>query len=116
MYGGPYFCVEGSRKCIFCIRSLKNAIFLVLGVSKIYFCIEGLKINDFWYWGSRKCIFVYEGLKITNIWYWEYRKSNFLVYGGGHENSQNVIPFPHLNSKVRFVCNVTLSYFTLVQF
>ena len=88
---------------IFVWRSLKNAFlyqesqkchFLVFWVSKIYFCIEGLKINDFWYWGSRKCIFEYKGLKITNIWYWEYRKSNFLVYGGGHENSQNVIPFP----------------------
>ena len=111
----PIFCVEGSRKCISLYQGYQKCHFLVLGSRKCIYVYEGLKITNFWYWGSRKCIFVYEGLKINNIWYWEYRKSNFLVYGGVTKIRKMSYPSPHLNNKVRFVCNVTLSYFTLVQ-
>ena len=70
-------------------------IFGIGGLENAFLYMKVLKLPIFGIGSIEKAIFWYM-VGVTKI-----RKMSY--------------PSPHLNNKVRFVCNVTLSYFTLVQ-
>ena len=91
----PFFWYWGFRKYIFVQKVLKLTIFGIGGLENAFLYMKVLKLPIFGIGSIEKAIFWYM-VGVTKI-----RKMSY--------------PSPHLNSKVRFVCNVTLSYFTLVQ-
>jgi len=56
-----HFLVQGSRKWLFYMGALINAILLYGGVQKRYSVVLGFKKCNLVVWGSLKCIFWYGG-------------------------------------------------------